>query len=160
MAVDDAAAALSSEYAVRREMIARRCHVTLRSFGYSSRLASSPEVARDFCHAADELLVVGRDGGGVTATSARCATTADLALAARRVTSGACGTFDANVKKVLIGAVPDRGGRPDGKRNEAHMPAFTARAHGVGSHLDKVDHGGRGRGGGGRGGGRPGRGKR
>ena len=46
-----------------------------------------------------------------------------------RVTSGTGGGTRASVKSVLIGAVPDRGGRAEGREAAAmaSMPAFAAR---------------------------------
>lgn len=43
-----------------------------------------------------------------------------------RATSGEAGV-EASVKGVLIGSVPDRGGRPEGRARVADMPAWTAR---------------------------------
>lgn len=49
-----------------------------------------------------------------------------------KVTSGAGGGARASVKSVLIGAVPDRGGRAEGREAQsiANMPAFSARKAG------------------------------
>ncbi len=49
-----------------------------------------------------------------------------------KVTSGAGGGTRASVKSVLIGAVPDRGGRAEGREAQslANMPAFSARKGG------------------------------
>ncbi len=66
-------------------------------------------------------------------------------LSARKVNARSlCGAFAVKlkpalptsppaVKGVLIGKVPDRGGRPEGRKREADMPAWTARK--VGRHL-------------------------
>jgi hypothetical protein len=43
------------------------------------------------------------------------------------------------VKGVLIGSVPDRGGRPEGRRRHADMPAWTARQAGR-SHTLAMQH--------------------
>ncbi len=43
-----------------------------------------------------------------------------------RATSGESGV-EASVKAVLIGAVPDRGGRPEGRARVADMPAWAPR---------------------------------
>lgn len=60
------------------------------------------------------------------------------------------------VKGVLIGKVPDRGGRPEGRKSEANMPEWKARQVTAGGRGGGR-HGGRGRGagrgGGGKGGG-------
>lgn len=54
---------------------------------------------------------------------------ADLAAIGAKVTSGTGGGARASVKSVLIGAVPDRGGRAEGREAAAlaNMPAFAAR---------------------------------
>ena len=66
---------------------------------------------------------------------------------------------------MLIGKVPDRGGRPEGRKSEANMPEWKARQvsagggrgggrhHGGGRGRGGGRHGGGGRGGGGGGGG-------
>lgn len=50
----------------------------------------------------------------------------DLLTVMERATSGESGV-EASVKGVLIGSVPDRGGRPEGRARMADMPAWTAR---------------------------------
>ena len=42
----------------------------------------------------------------------------------RRIGAGSRGTGDAAVKRVVIGDVPDRGGRPDDTRPDPEMPMF------------------------------------
>ena len=50
----------------------------------------------------------------------------DLLAVMERATSGESGV-EASVKAVLIGAVPDRGGRPEGRARVADMPAWAPR---------------------------------
>ena len=159
--------ALAREYATRKETVARRAGVTVQSFGYSARLRDSPEVTRDFARRAGAggAQAQGRDAlpvdARVRAEDVWDARVADLARAVQRTNAEASRTLDASVKRVLIGSVPDRGGRTEGGGARVDMPAFTARAAG-GEHT--VGGAGRGRGGGGgrkgRGKGRGGRGKR
>lgn len=159
--------ALAREYATRKETVARRAGVTVQSFGYSTRLRDSPEVTRDFARRAGAggAQAQGRDALPVDARvrpeDVWDARVADLARAVQRTNAEASRTLDASVKRVLIGSVPDRGGRTEGGGARVDMPAFTARAAG-GEHT--VGGAGRGRGGGGgrkgRGKGRGGRGKR
>ena len=159
--------ALAREYATRKETVARRAGVTVQSFGYSARLRDSPEVTRDFARRAGAggAQAQGRDALPVDARvrpeDVWDARVADLARAVQRTNAEASRTLDASVKRVLIGSVPDRGGRTEGGGARVDMPAFTARAAG-GEHT--VGGAGRGRGGGGgrkgRGKGRGGRGKR
>jgi hypothetical protein len=68
----------------------------------------------------------------------------------KKVTGGA-GTAGSIVKKVLIGKVPDRGGRPLAEHRAKAIIAKEGRGFGRGG--GGRDHGGRGRGHGGRGGG-------
>ena len=166
------AEALAREYATRKETVARRAGVTVQSFGYSPRLRDSPEVTRDFARRAGAggAQAQGRDALPVDVRvgleDVWDARVADLARAVQRTNAEASRTLDASVKRVLIGSVPDRGGRTEGGGARDDMPAFAARAAG-GEHT--VGGGGRGRqGGGGRKGkgrgadgrGRGGRGKR
>ena len=71
---------------------------------------------------------------------------ADLAVAGIKVTAGSDGLQSA-VKKVLMGSVPDRGGRTDGS-DRAAMPAFAARTDapsgGRGGGGRRAERGGRG----------------
>jgi hypothetical protein len=161
--------ALAREYATRKETVARRAGVTVQSFGYSPRLRDSPEVTRDFARRAGAggAQAQGRDALPVDARvgleEVWDARVADLARAVQRTNAEASRTLDASVKRVLIGSVPDRGGRTEGGGARDDMPAFAARAAG-GEHT--VGGGGRGREGGGgrkgkgRGGGGRGRGGR
>ena len=71
-------------------------------------------------------------------------------MRAKCVTRG-LSSFDAAVKHVRIGPVPDRGGRPDEARSVRDMPSFKPRSESSGGGGG--GGGGGGRGGGGRGGG-------
>lgn len=164
-AVDAVADELAREYALRKETVARRAGLTVTSFSYSERLRGTPEVARDFLRRAGAggTQAQGRDalpgvGRSPSLADARRARVADLARCVLRTDAEAHRTLDASVKRVLIGNVPDRGGRTEEARGGGggNMPAFTARVEGGGR-----GGGGRGRGGsqGGRGGGRGGGGR-
>ena len=72
-------------------------------------------------------------------------------MRAKCVTRG-LSSFDAAVKHVRIGPVPDRGGRPDEARSVRDMPSFKPRSESS-SGGGGGGGGGGGRGGGGRGGG-------
>ena len=156
--VDAVADELRKEYALRKETVARRAGVTVQSFSYSKRLRDQPEVARDFLRRAGAggTQAQGRDGlpvgGGVSVADVKRAKTADLARCILRTNAEAHRVLDASVKRVLIGNVPDRGGRTGEARGAGggHMPEFTARVAGGGGATHHG--GGRGRGGGGRGG--------
>ena len=152
--VDAIANELAREYALRKETVARRAGLTVTSFSYSKRLRAQPEVGRDFLRrvGAGGTQAQGRDGlpgigRSVTLADARRARVADLARCVLRTNAEAHRTLDASVKRVLIGNVPDRGGRTEEARGGlgGNMPAFTARVdHGGATHRRG---GGRGRGG-------------
>lgn len=152
--VDAVANELAREYALRKETVARRAGLTVTSFSYSKRLKAQPEVGRDFLRrvGAGGTQAQGRDGlpgigRSVTLADARRARVADLARCVLRTNAEAHRTLDASVKRVLIGNVPDRGGRTEEARGGlgGNMPAFTARVdHGGTTHRRG---GGRGRGG-------------
>ena len=151
--VDAVADELRKEYALRKETVARRAGVTVQSFSYSKRLRDQPEVARDFLRRAGAggTQAQGRDGlpvgGGVSIADVKRAKTADLARCILRTNAEAHRVLDASVKRVLIGNVPDRGGRTGEARGAGggHMPEFTARVAGGGGATHHG--GGRGRGG-------------
>jgi hypothetical protein len=130
--------ALHDEYKARREMVAKRAQVTTTSFCYSARLNALKDVREEFARRVVSELHVAPQ---VTMDDVCDARYADLAVAGIKVTAGSDGLQSA-VKKVLMGSVPDRGGRTDGS-DRAAMPAFAAR----------TDAPSGGRGGGGRGGG-------
>lgn len=152
--VDAIANELAREYALRKETVARRAGLTVTSFSYSKRLRAQPEIGRDFLRrvGAGGTQAQGRDGlpgigRSVTLADARRARVADLARCVLRTNAEAHRTLDASVKRVLIGNVPDRGGRTEEARGGlgGNMPAFTARVdHGGTTHRRG---GGRGRGG-------------
>jgi hypothetical protein len=139
--------ALHDEYKARREMVAKRAQVTTTSFCYSSRLNALKDVREEFARRVVSELHIAPQ---VTMDDVCDARYADLAMAGIKVTAGNDGLQSA-VKKVLMGSVPDRGGRTDGNDRSA-MPAFTER-----TETPSGGRGGRGGGGGdGRGGGRGG----
>lgn len=170
-AVDAVAEELAKEYALRKETVARRAGLTVTSFSYSKRLRGTPEVSRDFLRRAGAggAQAQGRDGlPGIgrspTLADARRAKVADLARCVLRTNAEAHRTLDASVKRVLIGTVPDRGGRTEEARGGGggggNMPAFTARVAGGTAGGGATHHGG-GRGArGGRGGSQGGGGRR
>ena len=132
--------ALAREYATRKETVARRAGVTVQSFGYSARLRDSPEVTRDFARRAGARGGAQAQGRDALPVDSRVgpedvwdARVADLARAVQRTNAEASRTLDASVKRVLIGSVPDRGGRTEGGGARDDMPAFAARAAG-GAH--------------------------
>ena len=136
--VDAVADELAREYALRKETVARRAGLTVTSFSYSKRLRGTPEVGRDFLRRAGAggTQAQGRDalpgiGRSPSLADAKRARVADLARCVLRTNAEAHRTLDASVKRVLIGNVPDRGGRTEEARGGGgNMPAFTARVAG------------------------------
>ena len=133
--------ALHDEYKARRRMVRTRAEVTTTSFCYSPRLNALKDVREDFARRVIEELHVAPQ---VTMDDVCDARYADLAMAGIKVTAGNEGLQSA-VKKVMMGSVPDRGGRTDGNdRVTANMPSFAERK--------EAPSGGGGRGSGGGGG--------
>ncbi|XP_073204954.1 protein FAM98B isoform X2 [Lepidochelys kempii] len=138
--------ALCSEYECRRRMLMKRLDVTVQSFGWSDRAkvktddiariyqpkryALSPKTTITFAHllaAREDLSKIIRTSSGSTREKTACA-----------------------INKVLMGRVPDRGGRPtEIEPPPPEMPPWQKRQEGGG-------RGGWGGGGGGGGGGRGG----
>ncbi|XP_072314067.1 protein FAM98B isoform X2 [Eucyclogobius newberryi] len=149
--------ALSSEYECRRRMLIKRLDVTIQSFGWSDRaklkVDSMARAYQDKRHSlrlrcsvgVAELLAAREDLCNVVKTSSG---------SSREKTSCA-------VNKVLMGRVPDRGGRPSEiQAPPPEMPPWQKRQDGGGwgGGGNWRGRGGGGRGGGGGGGGGGGRG--
>lgn len=141
-------AALHDEYAVRRRMLLERVQVTLHSFSYSQQ-AQQGSLARQ---------LAGDIKASLAAASAAPPT--DLLAALRRASVADAlamvgGKAEQQVeclapalKRVVIGDVPDRGGRPQGTGRARDMPAWKARMaltsgnSAAGAHKrHKFDHG-------------------
>ena len=116
--------------------MARRAGLTVTSFSYSKRLRGAgggPGLS--------QARASGRDAGAGSRRLAGHRTFASLADAKRARVAGLARcvlrptprrtALDASVKRVLIGNVPDRGGRTEEARGAGNMPAFTARVAGV-----------------------------
>jgi hypothetical protein len=116
--------ALHEEYKVRREMIIKRAQVTTASFCFSPRLNAHKELREEFKRRIAEDFSVEPK---VTMDDICDARGADLALVGIKVTAGSAG-LNSSVKKIIMGAVPDRGGRTDVSDRAGSMPASTARA--------------------------------
>ncbi|EHB17442.1 Protein FAM98B [Heterocephalus glaber] len=144
--------ALSSEYECRRRMLMKRLDVTVQSFGWSDRAkvktdsiariyqpkryALSPKTTVTLAHllaAREDLSKIIRTSSGTSREKTACA-----------------------INKVLMGRVPDRGGRPNEiEPPPPEMPPWQKRQEGGGrgGWGGAGGGGGRGGGGGGRGGG-------
>ncbi|KAL0046913.1 hypothetical protein WJX82_001552 [Trebouxia sp. C0006] len=144
--------ALREEYTVRRRMLIERAKVTLQSFLWAERLQKEAGKRQPAEAAAQQGEALMHDQPAVSLHDVFKAKQGDIVPIASKATSGDKGKFEASVKGFIIGAVPDRGGRPtEGRAAQAaaNMPTWKPRS--------AADHGGGGRqggrGGGGAGGG-------
>lgn len=136
---------LSIEYSVRRQMLLKRCDVTVQSFTWSEKVksylteihsvveAKRVQLSDKTRFSVDDVLYASEDLTQI-----------------HRITGNAVRIGTASkINKIAIGAVPDRGGRPDEKRPAAEMPRFRKRTAGPAQlQRDRSSRGGRGRGGG------------
>jgi len=143
--------ALGEEYAMRRAMLVHRADCTLASLLTSARTSHAATRAEaERCVAPERGGMVAAEGG-VACDEAFDVCKADLASLARKTSCKEERHASASVKRVLIGDVPDRGGRTEG-RADPSMPRWAPRAEGAEPRPAR----GGGRGGGGGGGGRRG----
>ncbi|XP_053330900.1 protein FAM98B-like [Spea bombifrons] len=135
--------ALSKEYECRRKMLIKRLDVTVQSFGWSDRAkAKTDEIARIYQPARYSL-----SPKTTISFSHLLAAREDLSRIVRTSSEEIRKNTACAVNKVLMGRVPDRGGRPSEiNPPPPEMPPWQKRQDGGGRG------GWRGRGGGGRGG--------
>ncbi|GMH36102.1 LOW QUALITY PROTEIN: hypothetical protein BSKO_03970 [Bryopsis sp. KO-2023] len=121
---------LTKQYTMQRRVLIERAVVTLQSFLWSKRLEEKGTVKE-----VEKIVADGRaamlPSPQVSVSSLFTTTYGDVAAVAQKATSGSEGKFEASVKSVIIGKVPDRGGRPEGRAAEAYaanMPAFSSRS--------------------------------
>ena len=129
---------LRRDYAIRREMLVRRLGVTLQSFLWSKRIRGTEKEASLeglVRRMRDELDVSPAENLLASVFTSAPALVDDMS--ARTVTRG-LSSFDAAVKHVRIGPVPDRGGRPGEARSVRDMPSFKPRQNqgGGGGHAN------------------------
>jgi len=111
------------EYRVRRQMLIKRVGVTLQSFVCSTRIAENKAEVEGAVEKAMERMKV---APSVSWEDMHRVTHYDLIMMGQRTSFGSQDSFVSSVKSVLMGAVPDRGGRP-GDRRAARMPTFQSR---------------------------------
>eukprot|EP01025_Chloroclados_australasicus_P033633 TRINITY_DN34347_c0_g1_i3.p1 TRINITY_DN34347_c0_g1~~TRINITY_DN34347_c0_g1_i3.p1 ORF type:complete len:501 (+),score=116.07 TRINITY_DN34347_c0_g1_i3:55-1557(+) len=142
---------LFAEYKIRRACLVERAKVTMQSFLWSKKVEGNKGLAQETSHIATKHQSELQVEPHVKLQDVYKARYADLASVAQRATSGDKGQFHASVKSVIIGRVPDRGGRPEGREAEAYQEqSYPSSGGGRGQQQ------GGGRGGGGRDGGRGG----
>lgn len=142
---------LTKQYTVQRRVLIERASLTLQSFLWSKRLEAMGTVD-EVKQIVDQGLMGMSPEPSVSVSQLFTTNLGDVIDVSHRATCGRSTTFKASVKGVMIGEVPDRGGRPDGRStNDSNMPKFSKRI------TEESGRGGR-RGGrhstGGRGGGR------
>jgi len=160
--------AFKAEYSLRRKMLIERARVTLQSLLSSKKLDRDSGQVRTVAEAAAQA-AEGRMEVEPKVTLADCftVTISDLLPVMEKGTSGSGvrsriggsgsgksgggggggggSIIHASVKSVIIGAVPDRGGRTEGRGRVADMPAWSARrAGGRGGRRGGGGGGGRG----------------
>lgn len=111
------------EYGVRRQMLIKRVGVTLQSFVRSARIAENKAEVEGAVEKAMALMKV---APSVSWEDMYRVTHYELVIMGQRTSFGSQNAFVSSVKSVLMGAVPDRGGRP-GDRRAARMPSFQSR---------------------------------
>ncbi|KAM6972897.1 protein FAM98B [Aplochiton taeniatus] len=141
--------ALASEYECRRRMLIKRLDVTVQSFGWSERAKVRVDsMARAYQPKRHSLLARGSVG-----TAELLAAREDICNLVKTSSGSSRENTACAVNKILMGNVPDRGGRPSEiEAPRAEMPAWQKRRDGGGGGGwrgggDKGGRGGWGRGG-------------
>lgn len=140
---------LYDEYRNRREMLLKRLDVTIQSFEWSDRLKNkSNEIHSSFTTKRNTMKVEPN-----VKLSDILAARKDLAILEKTSSASVRRKTQSAVNKVVIGSVPDRGGRPyEQEPPPPEMPSWQQRSTGGGPGGRGGGGGGGGRGGGGRGG--------
>uniref|UniRef100_A0A0B8RSM1 Protein FAM98A n=1 Tax=Lygus hesperus TaxID=30085 RepID=A0A0B8RSM1_LYGHE len=142
---------LQEQYENRRKMLLKRLDVTIQSFQWSERMKGKEnDIAEKYCSIRNNL---------TASTSVKLsdliAARAHLAVLEKTSSASVRKNTQSSINKVIIGRVPDRGGRPEDQQPPPpEMPSWAPRAQG------QPQGGGGYQGGGGRGGGRGGGGDR
>ena len=139
--VETVAAGLNADYTLRRRIMLTRLDATIQSFTWSDRMQGREAELGDMYRERRRLM---REDPGLGVSDVLAARD-DVAVVEKVSSSGARMNTRTSVNKVMIGAVPDRGGRTDTMQAPPpEMPSWSQR---------QPDQGRGGRGGGGRGGG-------
>jgi len=137
--------AMCEEYKGRRQVLIKRLDVTVQSFSWSDKIKKSPEDFAEVFQPIRSTLHADSTTSIVDILAAR----KDVCSVEKTSSGEARDATKCDINKVLIGRVPDRGGRPSLTAPPPEMPRFQQR-------KPDLPRGG-GRGGGGRGGFRGGR---
>ena len=118
--------ALFSEYRIRRQTLSKRASVTLQSLQHSNRIKK--EQSKEVKKVIDKGLSSMKDDPAVSFGDLFTATQADLQAFQAKVTKDGQTSFETSVKSVIIGKVPDRGGRvTDQRTGGGNMPEWAPR---------------------------------
>lgn len=140
--VEEINSQLNQEYTLRRSMLLKRLDVTVQSFGWSDRAKTKKDEISAAFHPLRKSL------------SATAPVTIPDIIAARsdllRLTKTSSGEIrdkmQCKINKIMMGKVPDRGGRPSHVGSPVEMPSFKKRTEAPKDQRPSSGHGG-GRGG-------------
>ncbi|XP_068729565.1 protein FAM98A-like [Montipora capricornis] len=142
--LDEINTQLNQEYTLRRSMLLKRLDVTIQSFGWSDRAKVKKDEISAAFHPLRKSLSVRSPVSIPDIITAR----SDLLRLIK--TSGAemRGRTQCRINKIMMGKVPDRGGRPSNVAPPIEMPSFKKRTEAPrdqrSSHRDSGGRGGRG----------------
>uniref|UniRef100_A0A2C9LAT8 Protein FAM98A n=1 Tax=Biomphalaria glabrata TaxID=6526 RepID=A0A2C9LAT8_BIOGL len=138
---------LSEEYRLRREMLLKRLDVTIQSFNWSEKAKNNENKIAEVYQPIRKMLIAKND-----VTLAHILAARDDLTRLQKTSSGeARERTKCAINKILIGKVPDRGGRAwELEPPPPEMPAFTKRDAGSQGSARGGREGGRGGGGGSR----------
>ncbi|XP_063229367.1 protein FAM98A [Bacillus rossius redtenbacheri] len=140
--LEELQAELQQEYRLRREMLIKRLDVTIQSFQWSDRVKNKEDQIASLFLSKRKALTVEPDVDLSDLLAARD----DLAIIEKTSSASVRKNTQSSINKVIIGRVPDRGGRPSEQQPPPpEMPSWQQQRPGGG--------GGFGGGGGGGGGG-------
>lgn len=116
--------ALKQDYNCRREMIIQRLDVTMQSFSWSEKIENNKEQLSCLYHSARAKMTSNSDITVAHLLAARD----DILQVEKTCGESARERTKCGINQVMIGAVPDRGGRPyELDRPPPEMPAFQQR---------------------------------
>ncbi|KAK2567670.1 Protein FAM98A [Acropora cervicornis] len=136
--VEEINSQLNQEYTLRRSMLLKRLDVSIQSFGWSDRAKTKKdEISSVFCPVRKSLSVRSPVSiPDVIATrSGKLIKTNDAEI--RKKTR-------CKINRIVMGRVPDRGGRPSNVAPPIEMPAFTKRTEAPRDQRPSSGRGGRG----------------
>lgn len=115
--------AMCQEYKMRRKVLIKRVDVTIQSFTWSDKLKNSTEEVSQAYQPIRSLLVE----DSLTSISDVLAARKDLCVIQKTSSGDVREGTKSEIHKVMIGKVPDRGGRPSNIAPAPEMPRFQQR---------------------------------